>query len=76
MPISIDRAIGSCDCTEVEYSKKPIPPGGTGEIKVIYSNDRGAQELNRRVTVYVSTTVKSTILRIVGEITAAEKISE
>jgi hypothetical protein len=35
-PLVITRAATSCSCVKVNYPKKPIPPGGKGEIKVVY----------------------------------------
>jgi hypothetical protein len=35
-PLVITKALTSCSCVKVEYSKKPIPPGGRGEIIVVY----------------------------------------
>ncbi len=69
VPISIELINPSCSCLEVEYSKKTIPPGGTGQIKVIYTNDMGALELNKSLTLYLSTTVKTTRLRVIGVVT-------
>jgi len=30
--------ISACDCTEVEYDYKPIPPGGSGTIKMVFDS--------------------------------------
>ena len=35
-PLIIENAKGSCGCTVPQYPKEPIPPGGTGEIEVVY----------------------------------------
>ncbi len=73
VPITIDMIVTSCGCTKVEYSTKPIMASKTGGIKVMYSNDRGAQELNERITVYVNTTAKAANLKIIGTVTEAPK---
>ncbi len=36
VPLVITRALTSCSCVKVEYGKKPVPPGGKGEIVVTY----------------------------------------
>ena len=41
----------SCGCTKVEYSKEPVRPGGTLEVKVIYEAEK-AEHFNKTVTVY------------------------
>ena len=35
-PLIIEKCKGSCGCTVPEWPKEPIPPGGTGSIKVNY----------------------------------------
>ena len=41
----------SCGCTKVEYSKEPVRPGETLEVKVIYEAEK-AEHFNKTVTVY------------------------
>lgn len=36
-PLVITRITASCGCTQPEWSKEPISPGQTGEIKVTYN---------------------------------------
>ena len=41
----------SCGCTKVEYSKEPVRPSGTLELKVIYEAEQ-ADRFNKVITVY------------------------
>lgn len=41
----------SCGCTKVEYSKKPVRPGASLELKVIYEAEQ-AEHFNKAITVY------------------------
>lgn len=51
----------SCGCTKVEYSKQPVRPGETLELKVIYeAEDTG--RFNKTVTVYCN--VENSPLRL------------
>ena len=50
----IQDIITSCGCTKVEYSKEPVRPGGTLEVKVIYEAEQ-AEHFNKTVTVYCNT---------------------
>ena len=50
----IQDIITSCGCTKVEYSKEPVRPGGTLEVKVIYEAEK-AEHFNKTVTVYCNT---------------------
>ena len=57
----IQDIITSCGCTKVEYSKEPVRPGGTLEVKVIYEAER-AEHFDKTVTVYCN--VKNSPLRL------------
>ena len=52
--LMIQDIVTSCGCTKVEYSKEPVRPGGTLEVKVIYEAER-AEHFNKTVTVYCNT---------------------
>ena len=47
----IQDIVTSCGCTKVEYSKEPVRPGETLEVKVIYEAEL-AEHFNKTVTVY------------------------
>lgn len=47
----IQDIVTSCGCTKVEYSKEPVRPNGTLEVKVIYEAEK-AEHFNKTVTVY------------------------
>ena len=36
-PLVINQAVASCGCTVPEYTKAPIKPGESGEIKITYN---------------------------------------
>lgn len=50
----IQDIVTSCGCTKVEYSKEPVRPGGTLEVKVLYEAE-DAGFFNKMVTVYCNT---------------------
>ncbi len=68
-PLVINRITASCGCTRPEWSKAPIEPGKTGEVKISY-NPKGrpgpfyksisvfSNAKNGRLTLYVKGTVK------------------
>jgi hypothetical protein len=39
-PLVISNAKGSCGCTVPQWPKEPIPPGGSGEIKVEFNSEK------------------------------------
>ena len=53
--------VTSCGCTKVEYSKEPVRPGETLEVKVIYEAEQ-AEHFNKTVTVYCN--AKNSPLRL------------
>jgi hypothetical protein len=63
-PLIIESATGSCGCTVPEYPKHPIPPGGTGELKVEYKPGKQENAQTKTVTVVANTEPKQTELRI------------
>lgn len=63
-PLLIENAQGSCGCTVPNYPKEPIPPGGTGEIEVVYKPGKQENQQNKTVTVTANTEPKQTTLRI------------
>lgn len=57
----VHDVVTSCGCTKVEYSKQPVRPGETLELKVIYeAEDTG--HFNKTVTVYCN--VENSPLRL------------
>ena len=50
----IQDIVTSCGCTKVEYSKEPVRPGGTLEVKVLYEAE-DAGYFKKTVTVYCNT---------------------
>lgn len=63
-PLLIESATGSCGCTVPSYPKEPIPPGGTGQIEVVYKPGKQENLQNKTVTVVANTEPKQTTLRI------------
>jgi hypothetical protein len=52
-PLVITKILTSCSCVKTEYPKKPIPPGGKGEIKVTYEvNKKEAGMFYKVVEIY------------------------
>ena len=66
-PLVITNATASCGCTKPEYTKEPIAPGKTGEIKVTY-NPSGNAPIIKNVTIYSNGKVGSSILTIKGTV--------
>jgi hypothetical protein len=62
----ISSAAASCGCTVPTYSKEPIPPGGTGMIKVVFDSKYRLDRFEKYVTVLSNTSPAETKLYIRG----------
>ncbi|MCH2043678.1 MAG: DUF1573 domain-containing protein [Saprospiraceae bacterium] len=69
-PLMITNAKGSCGCTVPSYSKEPLLPGETAEIKVKYDTNR-VGPFTKYVTLTTNDTSSETIkLKIQGTVEA------
>jgi hypothetical protein len=71
-PLIISDASASCGCTVPKKPEKPIEPGGTGEIEVIFSPKPGQTGTQTKtVTVKSNTNPSITTLTISAEVVEA-----
>jgi hypothetical protein len=67
-PLVISNAKGSCGCTVPTWPKEPVPPGGTGEIKVEFNTKGKPGRQSKRVTVTANTNPTETFIEVAGEV--------
>ena len=72
-PLIISNAKGSCGCTVPTWPKEPVPPGGSGELKVEFNSKGKPGPQSKRVTVTANTTPTETYLEISGEVRGKEQ---
>jgi Protein of unknown function (DUF1573). len=72
-PLVISNCKGSCGCTVPTWPKEPVPPGGSGEIKVEFNSKGKPGSQSKRVTVTANTTPTETFLEIKGEVRGKEQ---
>ena len=66
-PLVITKTLTSCSCVKVQYGKKPIPPGGKGEITVIYEvNKKESGVFYKVIEIYSNMATKRTNLIVKG----------
>ncbi|NOT75531.1 MAG: DUF1573 domain-containing protein [Cyclobacteriaceae bacterium] len=63
----ISSVNASCGCTTPDWTKDPIPPGGTGFVKATY-NAAGVGAFDKSVTVMANVEGGVVMLRIHGEV--------
>lgn len=68
----INQAMASCGCTVPEYTKQPVKPGESGEIKVTYNGTgKFPGHFKKSITVRTNGAVEMTRLYIEGDMEAA-----
>lgn len=68
-PLIIQAAQGSCGCTASDWTKTPIPAGGTGFVKAKFDSNGRPNIQNKTVTVTANTYPKQTVLRFKAMVT-------
>lgn len=67
-PLVITRVIASCGCTTPEWTKEPIAPGKTGDIKVTYDPAGRPGPFTKTISVYSNGKTGSFVLTIRGDV--------
>lgn len=63
----------SCGCTTPEWTKEPIAPGATGEIKFEFNSANRVGKQNKSITVKSNAEKNTEVIRITGIVTAKVK---
>jgi hypothetical protein len=69
-PLLIYSATGSCGCTVPEFSKEPVAPGASGEIKVVFDSEGRVGSNSKTVTVNANTLPPTTQLKFSVKVNA------
>ncbi|MBN1107179.1 MAG: DUF1573 domain-containing protein [Bacteroidales bacterium] len=75
-PLVIQNIVTSCGCTQPEWTRQPIPAGGTGKVTALYDPRGTWGKFNKTLTVYTNARPQVTVLSIKGEVVAREKTVE
>lgn len=65
-PFTILAVVSSCGCTDVQWTREEIKPGGKGSISATYSNDEGPYPFDKTLTVYIDKGKQSAVLHLRG----------
>jgi hypothetical protein len=68
-PLIIQNAQPSCGCTAPDWTKTPIPVGGTGFVKAKFDTNGKPNIQNKSITVTANTWPKQTVLRFKAMVT-------
>jgi len=75
-PLVIQNIVASCGCTIPEWTKEPIPAGGTGKITAIYDPRNRPGTFTKTLTVYSNSKPELVVLTLKGEVIPHEKTIE
>lgn len=67
-PLMVVSATASCGCTVPEKPEKPILPGETGYIKVVFNSAGRAGTNHKDITVIANTSPAFPVLKLTGEV--------
>ncbi len=67
-PLVLTNVRASCGCTTPTYTRTPIEPGDTGEIKVTYNPNGRPGRFQKSITITSNATVPTVKLYIKGEV--------
>ena len=68
LPLVISRVIASCGCTTPDWTKEPIAPGKTGDIRVTYDTVGRPGPFTKTISVYSNGKTGNYVLTIKGDV--------
>lgn len=67
-PLVIHRITTSCGCAQPEWSKDPVPPGGTKEVKIWYDPYGRPGQFYKTISVFSNADPRRFVMTIQGEV--------
>jgi hypothetical protein len=71
-PLMLLQVQTTCGCTAPEWTKKPVPPGESGEIVVTFNSAKKMGRINKVITVYSNGQKPEEKLKIVANVLPAD----
>ncbi|MDR2912023.1 MAG: DUF1573 domain-containing protein [Alistipes sp.] len=68
MPLVITRILSSCGCTTTQWTREPIPAGGSGSIVITYDPEEAPGPFVKTISVYSNGKAGSYILTVKGDV--------
>jgi len=73
-PLLITGVDKSCGCTASEYSREPIAPGQSGQVKITYDSKGHHGIQSKTLVVRANTNPAQTVLRVKAEVRTPEQL--
>jgi hypothetical protein len=70
-PVVLESVVASCGCTTPEWSKEPIAPGATAQIKVGY-NAAAVAPFTKDITIRLAGVQEAKVIHITGEVLSTD----
>ncbi len=74
-PLLISNARSTCGCTVPNWPSQPIPPGESGEIKVVFDTKGKLNQQSKPVIITANTYPATTRLMVKGVVTSSKETS-
>ncbi|MFB6343790.1 DUF1573 domain-containing protein [Saccharicrinis sp. FJH62] len=71
-PLMIKNVTSSCGCTTPTYSKEPILPGKSGQIRAVFDPMNRPGKVLKHVTVYTNASAEPVVLTLTGNVEKKE----
>ncbi|NOZ47717.1 MAG: DUF1573 domain-containing protein [Chlorobi bacterium] len=75
-PLIITNVKPSCGCTTSDYTKKPVPPGGSGYVTATYNPHNRPGKFNKSINITTNSDNPITVLHITGVVIPKPKSQE
>lgn len=75
-PVTIAQVKSSCGCTATDWSRQPVLPGKTGQIKVQFNPQKFSGYFSKSVAVHISKVSEPVNLQITGRIIINNKVND
>jgi hypothetical protein len=69
----ISSATTTCGCTVPKYDTKPIPPGGNGNLEVVFDTSGRDGMQTKTIAVKSNAKIPVVLLKITAEVTTSDK---
>jgi hypothetical protein len=63
-----------CGCTASEFTKKPVPPGGSGFVRLTFDSSNRKGKNHKTATIVSNTQPNVTVLKINADVISASEI--
>lgn len=67
VPLVITRVVTSCSCIRASYPRRPVAPGGSGTIRIVYEPIKSAPgAFNKVIQIYSNALSKRDVITVQG----------